>query len=88
MEMDLLWNVGLTILIAPGTYAIANLFVRMNKVQQDVNDFKVEVAKEYVSKEDYQDSLEQVLRRFDKIESKIDRIIESGYWIVTGKHIL
>ncbi len=76
--MDLLWNVGLTILIAPGTYAIANLFVRMNKVQQDVNDFKVEVAKEYVSKEDYQDSLEQVLRRFDKIESKIDRIIESG----------
>lgn len=78
MEMDLLWNVGLTILIAPGTYAIANLFVRMNKVQQDVNDFKVEVAKEYVSKEDYQDSLEQVLKRFDKIESKIDRIIESG----------
>jgi len=72
MEMDLLWNVGLTILIAPGTYAIANLFVRMNKVQQDVNDFRVEVAKEY------QDSLEQVLRRFDKIESKIDRIIESG----------
>lgn len=78
MEMDLLWNVGLTILIAPGTYAIANLFIRMNKVQQDVNDFKVEVAKEYVSKVDYQDSLEQVLRRFDKIESKIDRIIESG----------
>ena len=78
MEMDLLWNVGLTILIAPGTYAIANLFVRMNKVQQDVNDFRVEVAKEYVSKEDYQDSLEQVLRGFDKIESKIDRIVESG----------
>tara|TARA_X000000368_G_scaffold336822_1_gene274554 strand:- start:32717 stop:32953 length:237 start_codon:yes stop_codon:yes gene_type:complete len=78
MEMDLLWNVGLTILIAPGTYAIANLFVRMNKAQQDINDFKVEVAKEYVSKEDYQDSLDQVLRRFDKIESKIDRIIESG----------
>lgn len=78
MEMDLLWNVGLTILIAPGTYAIANLFVRMNKVQQDINDFRVEVAKEYVSKEDYQDSLEQVLRRFDKLESKIDRIIEGG----------
>ena len=78
MEMDLLWNVGLTILIAHGTYAIANLFVRMNKAQQDINDFKVEVAKEYVSKEDYQDSLDQVLRRFDKIESKIDRIIESG----------
>ena len=50
----------------------------MNKAQQDINDFKVEVAKEYVSKEDYQDSLDQVLRRFDKIESKIDRIIESG----------
>ena len=78
MEMALLWNVGLTILIAPGTYAIANLFVRMNKAQQEINDFKVEVAKEYVSKEDYQDSLDQVLRRFDKIESKIDRIIESG----------
>ena len=44
MEMDLLWNVGLTILIAPGTYAIANLFVRMNKAQQEINDFKVEVA--------------------------------------------
>ena len=41
MEMDLLWNVGLTILIAPGTYAIANLVVRMNKAQQDINDFKV-----------------------------------------------
>jgi|TARA_R110000772_G_scaffold172621_4_gene284451 hypothetical protein len=78
MEMDLLWNVGLTILIAPGTYAIANLFVRMNKAQQDINDFRVEVAKEYVSKEDFQDSLQQVLKRFDKIETKIDRIIENG----------
>ena len=61
MEMDLLWNVGLTILIAPGTYAIANLFVRMNKAQQDINDFKVEVAKEYVSKEDYQDRLDEYI---------------------------
>jgi len=78
MEMELLWNVGLTILIAPGTYAIGNLFVRMSNAQQSINDFKVEVAKEYVSKQDFQDSLEQVLRRFDKIETKIDRIIEGG----------
>ena len=76
--MELLWNVGLTILIAPGTYAIGNLFVRMSNAQQSINDFKVEVAKEYVSKQDFQDSLEQVLRRFDKIETKIDRIIEGG----------
>ena len=59
MEMDLLWNVGLTILIAPGTYAIANLFVRMNKAQQDINDFKVEVAKEYVSKFQWKNIVEE-----------------------------
>ena len=53
----------------------AELFKKLKKKQKQVIE---EVAKEYVSKEDYQDSLEQVLRRFDKIESKIDRIIESG----------
>ena len=78
MEMDLLWNVGLTILIAPGTYAIANLFVRMNNVQQDLNDFRVKSAEEYLSKEAHQDSLEQLLRRFDRLETKIDRMIENG----------
>tara|TARA_B100001996_G_C18623107_1_gene578586 strand:+ start:190 stop:426 length:237 start_codon:yes stop_codon:yes gene_type:complete len=78
MEMDLLWNVGLTILIAPGTYAIANLFVRMNKLQEDLNNLKVKTAEEYVTKDSHQDSIEQVLRRFDRIETKIDRIIENG----------
>lgn len=78
MEMDLLWNVGLTILIAPGTYAIANLFVRMNKVQEDLNKLRVKTAEDYVSKKSHADSLDQLLRRFDRLENKIDRMIENG----------
>ena len=78
MEMDLLWNVGLTILIAPGTYAIANLFERMNKVQEDLNQLRVKTAEDYVSKQSPDDSLDQLLRRFDRLENKIDRMIENG----------
>ena len=42
-------------------------------------NFKIEVAKEYVPRNDMKELTLEVNRRFDRLEEKIDRIVERIY---------
>ena len=76
MEMDALWNVGLT--------AGSGFIVWWAKAQHDelgrvrilLNKTREEIAREYVSKSDSSQVLSQIMIKFDRIEEKIDRLME------------
>lgn len=42
-----------------------------------LNDFKVEVAQQYTHKNDLRDIMVSINERFDRIEKKIDRLMET-----------
>ena len=42
-----------------------------------LNDFKVEVAQQYTHKNDLRDIMVSINERFDRIEKKIDRLMEA-----------
>jgi len=44
--------------------------------KESLADFKTEVAKEYVPRNDLRELTSEVNRRFDRIEEKLDRIVE------------
>ena len=76
MEMDALWNAGLT--------AGFGFVVWWAKAQRDelgrvtilLNRTREEMAKEYVTKSDSTLVMSQIMNKFDRIEEKIDRLME------------
>jgi hypothetical protein len=45
--------------------------------KEKLNDFRVEVAQQYTHKNDLRDIMVSINERFDRIEKKLDRLMES-----------
>ena len=76
MEMDALWNVGLTAGLGFIIWWAKNQHDELRRVIILLNKTREEVAKEYVTKLDSSQVLNQIMNKFDRIEEKIDRLME------------
>lgn len=76
MEMDALWNAVLTGLVALIAWWIKSQADEVRRVQILLNKTREDMAKEYVTRADSAATLAQIVQRFDRIEEKIDRLVE------------
>ena len=73
MEM---WNVLLTIVIAPIVYSIRQNFVELKRIDVLLNKTREEVAKNYVTKDEMESNMDRVIRMLNKLETKLDKLFE------------
>jgi hypothetical protein len=85
MEM-MLWNAALTVLMALIGWAlrtkekeVETLKEEQQRIQILLNRTREEVAKEYVTKVEVHSDINRVLDRLDRLEGKIDRIMEAKH---------
>jgi hypothetical protein len=85
MEM-MLWNAALTVLMALIGWAlrtkekeVESLKEEQQRIQILLNRTREEVAKEYVTKVEVHSDINRVLDRLDRLEGKIDRIMEAKH---------
>ena len=76
MEMNALINVGLTAAIGGIGWWLKSQHSELGRVQILLNKTREEMAKEYVNKGDSSTVMNQIVSRFDRIEEKIDRLME------------
>ena len=76
MEVDALWNTGLTAVIAFVVWWIKSQKEELDRVRILLNRTREEMAKEYVTKADSSAVMGQIVAKFDRIEEKIDRLME------------
>jgi len=75
--MDIeMWNVLLTIVIAPIVYSIRQNFVELKRIDVLLNKTREEVAKNYVTKDEMETSTDRVIRMLNKLEAKLDKLFE------------
>ena len=74
--MDALWNIFLTAALGGLGWWIKSQHDELNRVQILLNRTREEMAKEYVTKADSSQVLSQIMTKFDRIEEKIDRLME------------
>tara|TARA_X000001382_G_C3011584_1_gene128696 strand:+ start:55 stop:294 length:240 start_codon:yes stop_codon:yes gene_type:complete len=75
--MDLeMWNVLLTIVIAPIVYSIRQNFVELKRIDVLLNKTREEVAKNYVTKDEMENNTDRVIRMLNKLEAKLDKLFE------------
>tara|TARA_B100001250_G_scaffold384622_1_gene379611 strand:- start:1311 stop:1550 length:240 start_codon:yes stop_codon:yes gene_type:complete len=75
--MDLeMWNILLTIVIAPIVYSIRQNFVELKRIDVLLNKTREEVAKNYVTKDEMESNTDRVIRMLNKLEAKLDKLFE------------
>ena len=76
MEMDALWNVGLTAGFGFIVWWAKSQRDELGRVTILLKRTREEMAKEYVTKSDSTLVMSQLMTKFDRIEEKIDRLME------------
>ncbi len=71
-----MWNILLTIVIAPIVYSIRQNFVELKRIDVLLNKTREEVAKNYVTKNEMESNMDRVIRMLNKLETKLDKLFE------------
>ena len=70
----LLWNIFLTLVVAPILYSIRGNTAELKRLDILLNKTRAEMAKEYVTKQEISDVMDRVFDKLDKIEEKLDKL--------------
>lgn len=76
MEMSVLWSAGLSAAAGLCAWWIKSQAEELRRVQILINKTREELARDYVTKQDNNAAITQIVARFDRIEEKIDRLVE------------
>ena len=78
MELSsyIIWNVILTLVVAPVLYAIRTNSMELRRLDILINKTREEMAKEYVSRDTFEYDMGKVIKALEKLEVKIDRLFE------------
>ena len=78
MELSgyMLWNIFLTLVVAPILYSIRGNTAENKRLDILLNKTREEMAKEYVTKKELSVNMDRVFDTLDKIEEKLDKLFE------------
>jgi tRNA(Phe) wybutosine-synthesizing methylase Tyw3 len=72
MQMTDIWNSVLTLGIGFIGFVLRGYVIELNRIQILLN----KTREEYVTKSDSNQVLSQIMSKFDRIEEKLDRLVE------------
>jgi CHASE3 domain sensor protein len=76
MDADMLWTAALTAGLGLIGWVLKSAVDEMQRLNILLNKTREEMAKDYVTKADSSAVMGQIVARFDRIEEKIDRLME------------
>ena len=76
MDAAALWSAGLSAVIGLIAWWIRSQSEELRRVQILLNRTREELARDYITKADNHSTMAQIVARFDRIEEKIDRLVE------------
>ena len=71
-----IWNVLITLIIAPVFYPIRQNTTELRRQDILLNKTREEIAKDYVTKTELRDDMGLLMDRIDKIGEKLDKLFE------------
>ena len=72
------WSLLLTIFLAVLGYVMNEKFAKLKDIEDKLHATRVEVAREHITREEVAKITDHIDQRFNKLEEKIDRLIERG----------
>jgi len=76
--MDLtLWNIALSVVLAMVGWILKEKAMELSRLSILLNRTREEVARDYVTKGEVHADINRVLDRLDRLDAKIDRLMET-----------
>ena len=75
MDPIMYWNILITLVIAPIVHGVRTNATELKRVDILLNKTREEVARNYVTKEEFAISIDRVIDRLDKLDAKMDKLI-------------
>ena len=79
MMDNIIWNIALSAVVALIGWVLKDKSDELNRLQILLNRTREEVAKEYVTKIEVHADINRVLDRLDRLDEKLDRLMESKH---------
>ena len=76
MDADMLWTAALTAGLGLIGWVLKSAVDEMQRLNILLNKTREEMARDYVTKADSTTVMAQIVARFDRIEEKLDRLME------------
>ena len=76
MDIMILWNSALSVFVAIIGFFLKEKFSELQRVTILLNRTREEIAKEYVTKQEVHADITRVLDRLDRLDEKLDRLME------------
>ena len=71
-----IWNAVLSVGVSVAGFFLKSMYDEVKRLQVLINKTREEIAKEYVTKSEVHADINRVMDRLDRLESKIDRLME------------
>lgn len=77
--MDLtLWNVVLSIVMTVMGFFLKEKISELNRLGILLNKTREEMARDHITRAEVRADMEKIIDRFDKLENKLDRVLENS----------
>ena len=72
----IIWNALITLVLAPIWFQIRQNATELKRQDILLNKTREEIAKEYVTKFELRDDMQDIMDRIEKIDEKLDKLFE------------
>ena len=80
MELSYIWSGILTAMLGALWFFIREKFEELQRISILINKTREEVARDYVTQTEVQRITDHIDQRFNRLEAKIDQLIQAGKW--------
>ena len=80
MDPHMLWNLVLTVIVIPGGWLIRSIFAEQKRIDILINKTREEVARDYVTREQMEQTFQRIIDSIEIIDEKIDRLQTKTYF--------
>jgi len=78
MDLNTIWSAGLTLVTTLIGITLREKFAEIKRLDILLNKTREEVARDYVTQTEIQRITDHIDQRFNKLEAKIDQLIQAG----------
>jgi hypothetical protein len=77
-NLNTIWSSGLTMALAVIGFLLKEKFSELTRLNLLLNKTREEIARDYVTQSEIQRITDHIDQRFNKLEAKIDQLIQAG----------
>jgi predicted transcriptional regulator len=78
VDINTIWSAGLSLIMGALWFFIREKFEDVKRIERLLNITREEIARDYVTQTEIQRITDHIDQRFNKLEAKIDQLIQAG----------